>query len=252
MKALSVLLLFVPALVISSAHADDHATPSLIPIEVYGCSYNEGKDLDDLLQVAKSWEKWIDREIPQAGFAFVLSPYLVDSANGHSDIYWVNVNSTFESMGSAMDEWGAKGGKYLERFNEVCTSDNHSMFVGYPITPPNDDEAAPFQMTFQVCNAKDGATMQKRMAADQIMLENRDKYGLEGGMMRWFPMAGMDRSIEFDFLNVSFVQNSTTWGRNMDKYVANMQSIGPNPHADLQECTSGEVWSGVPVRDPRS
>ena len=109
MKILIILLLFVPALVISSAHADDHATPSHIPIEVYGCSYNEGKDLDDLLQVAKSWEKWVDREIPQAGFAFVLSPYLVDSANGHSDIYWVNVNSTFESMGSAMDELGGQG-----------------------------------------------------------------------------------------------------------------------------------------------
>ncbi len=121
MKFLPISLLFVPALVFTSAHADDHATPSLFPIEVYGCSYNEGKDLDDLLQVAKDWDKWADREIPEAGFAFVLSPYLVDSANGHSDIYWVNLNPTFESMGSAMDEWVAKGGKYLKRFNEVCS-----------------------------------------------------------------------------------------------------------------------------------
>ena len=37
--------------------ADDHA-PSVGGIETYSCTFNEGNDLDDVLAVAKKWNKF--------------------------------------------------------------------------------------------------------------------------------------------------------------------------------------------------
>ena len=43
--------------------ADDHAPSPFMPVEIFGCSYNEGKGLEDLLAVGKKWSKWADKEI---------------------------------------------------------------------------------------------------------------------------------------------------------------------------------------------
>mgnify|MGYP003317762505 CR=1 FL=1 len=43
--------------------ADDHAPSPFMPVEIFGCSYKEGKALDDLHAVGKKWSKWADKEI---------------------------------------------------------------------------------------------------------------------------------------------------------------------------------------------
>ena len=45
------------------AIADDHA-PSIGGIETYSCKFNEGNDLDDVLSVAKKWNKFASKNFP--------------------------------------------------------------------------------------------------------------------------------------------------------------------------------------------
>ena len=42
------------------AIADDHA-PSIGGIETYSCKFNEGNDLNDVLSVAKKWNKFASK-----------------------------------------------------------------------------------------------------------------------------------------------------------------------------------------------
>ena len=114
-----------------SAH--DHAPSPFMPLEIVGCSYNEGMGLEDLLAVGKKWSKWADKEIPEAGFAAVLTPYIFDRRTHASDVYWMNMMTGFERMGGAMDDWVAIGAKLQAKFDEVCSGKNHTLFIGQGI-----------------------------------------------------------------------------------------------------------------------
>ncbi len=51
------------------SQADNHAAmPAYGGVEVYACDFAEGKDIDDLMKVAKKWDKWakkiIQRRMP--------------------------------------------------------------------------------------------------------------------------------------------------------------------------------------------
>ncbi|OUX35766.1 MAG: hypothetical protein CBE21_10755 [Proteobacteria bacterium TMED261] len=245
-RALVGAFLFVGAI----ASADDHTPSPFMPVEIYGCSYTEGKGLEDLLAVGKKWSRWADKNIPQSGFAGVLTPYLYDSRNHDSDAYWMNITGTFETMGSTMDDWSAKGAKMQAQFDEVCTIDSHSLFFGQGIQQPkNQDTGSSGMMMLEICNMKDGATPAKMMAADEKMRAQQAKMGTEGGMMRWFPIAGMAREIEFDFLSIRFSPSMKAVGKNIDIFAKNMGQVG-SPYADLQDCASGEMFVGTPVRVP--
>ena len=53
--ALTLLVAFMTALTV---HADDHMqVPAYGGVEVFGCDFAEGKDIDDLLEVADKWNK---------------------------------------------------------------------------------------------------------------------------------------------------------------------------------------------------
>ena len=230
--------------------ADDHAPSPFFPIEIYGCSFTDGKGLDDLLTVGKKWSKWADKEIPQSGFAGVLTPYLYDSRNHDSDAYWMNISPTFETMGSTMDDWSEKGGKMQAQFDEVCTIDSHSLFFGQGIQQPkNQDNDSSGLMMVQLCEAKEGGSPEKMFAADAAMRAQQAKMGTETGMMRWFPVAGMAREIDFDFLMINFAPSMQAVGKNMDVFAKNMGSMN-DPYEDIQDCASGEMFIGTPVRVP--
>ena len=172
--------------------ADDHAPSPFMPVEIFGCSYTEGKGLDDLLAVGKKWSKWADREMPEAGFAAVLTPYIFDRRNHASDVYWMNMMPGFERMGGAMDDWVAKGAKLQAQFDEVCSDNNHTLFIGQGIQRPKDQVTTAGTYVMQMCTSKEDMTPEKMFAADAQMREgNKKKMGSRNGMMRWFPFSGM-------------------------------------------------------------
>ena len=248
MKTFSLALIGVLLFVGTIATADDHAPSPFMPVEIYGCSYNEGKGLEDFLAVGKKWSKWADKEIPESGFAAILTPYLYDNRDHVSDVYWMNMTSGFERMGGTMDDWTAKGGKFQAQFDEVCTINNHTLFVGQGIQRPKGD-AGPGMMSIQLCTSKDGMTPEKMFAADAKMRAQQAKMGTEGGMMRWFPFAGMARQFDFDFLMIRVASSMKEIGKNMDIYMKNMGQADA-PYAEISDCASGEIFSVTPVRVP--
>ena len=61
----SIALLSIALSVTVSAIADDHVQiPTYGGVETFACDFNEGKNLDDLLQVTKEWDKWPTKITP--------------------------------------------------------------------------------------------------------------------------------------------------------------------------------------------
>ena len=59
-KTLLKLSLFLTALMTTQmGQADNHAAiPEYGGVEVYACDFADGKDMNDLMEVAKKWDKW--------------------------------------------------------------------------------------------------------------------------------------------------------------------------------------------------
>ena len=196
----------------TTALADDHTPPPFFPIETYGCSYNESKGLGDFLETGAKWNKWAEKNYPAAGFAAVLTPYLANVNEMSSDVYWMNISPTFEAMGSWQDHWTAQGSELVEEFDEVCSNDSHSMFLGQMVKAPTPDGTPTGYIAFESCSLKEGASMQQLLAADEKFRQRQATLGNNSPGMRWWPMAGVSRQMEGDFYLVSGVDSMQKLG----------------------------------------
>jgi hypothetical protein len=249
MKLFQSILLAALTMLSCTVFAKEQRPPAFFPIETYGCSYNEGKGLEDFLAVAKAWNKWTNKAIPQSGMAVVLSPYLTTANEIESDVYWMNISPTFETMGLTQDEWLAKGSKMMGKFDEVCSNDSHRMFFGQGVQMSADAPASGM-VGFEQCTLKEGASLQKLLAADVKFRAMQDKMKATGANMRWWPMAGVSQQMTADFMNVTGIDSMQSLGKNIDKFMANMDGQA-GPYDALVDCTSGNVFTFLTVRAPK-
>ena len=64
------------------SQADDHATvPAYGGVEVYACDFAEGKDMNDLMKVAKKWDKWAKKNHSKPYAGHVLTPFFSDGSD---------------------------------------------------------------------------------------------------------------------------------------------------------------------------
>ena len=229
------------------ANADHHMPPPFFPVETFSCSYNEDQDLSDMLATAKKWNKWTNKEFPETGPAAVLTPYLADASEMTSDVFWVNMAPNFEAMGISQDQWVAKGAKLAAEFDEVCTNDGHSMFAAQMVRRDASEGPQSGYIGFESCSLKEGATMQKMLAADAQFRERQAAIGNTGIALRWWPMAGVSQRMEGDFYRVSGIDSMQSLGQNIDRTIANMTGE-PDAYDDLVECSGRNVFAWQSVR----
>ena len=74
MKGLLGIFFLVTAIFTSTgASADDHATAA-VPVEFWGCKFNDGYGMDKLMSWYESWNKHIDDFKDQSYNAYVMTP----------------------------------------------------------------------------------------------------------------------------------------------------------------------------------
>lgn len=229
--------------------ADDHMPPPFFPIETYSCSYNEGKGLNDFLETAAKWNKWADKNYPAEGFAAVLTPYLANVNEMASDVFWMNISPTFEAMGSWQDHWVANGSELVEEFDEICTNNSHSMFLGQAVKAPTPNGTTTGYIAFESCSLKEGASMQQLLAADEKFRQRQASLGNDSPSIQWWPMAGMSRQMEGDFYLMSAVDSMQSLGQNIDKFISNMTGE-PGAYDGLVDCSGRNVFSWQGIRSP--
>ena len=89
----------------SLALADHHAAPRTAALEAFFCSFEKGKDMDDLLKVTAEWDKWIDTSDSKAYDAYVMQPVINTGSDFPYDYFWLGVAKNHEAMGQSSDEW---------------------------------------------------------------------------------------------------------------------------------------------------
>ena len=106
MKKILIMLAFGGLVCIAgagSALADSHVEGELkpaSPLELFACTYNEGKGPADLDQAAAAWNAWADKHDLNGYSAWTLVPYY-SGPEQEFDALWIGGSSKAATLGAA-------------------------------------------------------------------------------------------------------------------------------------------------------
>ncbi len=208
---------FVLAIGFNTAVAQED-DDSAAAVEIYTCSYADGKGAADLDKVIAKWNKWADDQGMADYSAWTLTPFY-SGPEQDFDVLWLGVTQTGKSMGAAQDMWIANGGSLGDEFNKVIPCNSHSLVAAVQFkAPPKREDPTSAVLDFSDCTIGEGKHFSTDVAPalkawSGVMTEN----GSTAGMWAFFPVNGGGGE-EFDFKYVESHGNYTEQGADFDSY----------------------------------
>lgn len=209
-------LVFAGGLNTAIAQDDDDSASAL---EIYTCSYADGKGAADLDKVIAKWNKWADDQGITDYSAWTMTPFY-SSSEQDFDVIWLGGTKTGKGMGAAQDMWLATGGTIGDDFNSVIPCDSHSMsaVLQFKEPPKREDRTSNFVLAFSDCTIGDGKHFSTDVApALKAWGEHRTEQGSTAGMWVLFPIYGGGGE-KFDFKYVVSHGNYSELGADFDSY----------------------------------
>jgi hypothetical protein len=250
MQRLSLLLLSSSLLLSSGiAFADSHESSAegpdpATPVEIFPCTFNDGKGPSDLDKVVEKWNAWADEQNLQDYSAWTLVPYY-SGPDQEFDVLWLGGSPSAKALGRAQDRWLATGGDVMDEFNKLWTCSAHSNFAALEYkTPPEREDKSHIVVSFSDCTMNDGMTFGDISPALSEWSAYRAGHGSTSGMWVFFPAYG-GGSEDFDFKFISAWQNLEDQGADYDQYAESGWVKGDELFAGKLDCDSSRVYLGT-------
>ena len=241
MTALAALL--AAGLASPMALADNHASMTAQPVELFACSYADGKTGKDLDKVVGSFNKWADGVGMDEYTAWTLVPYYATPEQDF-DVLWLGHAPKAAALGMRQGQWLATGGKVQAEFDSVLPCNAHVNFASlmFKAPPQRDDPPDNVVISFSDCNMADGMDFTDDIApAIEEWAEYRGEHGSTAGIWIMFPAYGGGDE-DFDFKWVSGHRTLEEQGKDWDQYAeAGWQKAGELFGGKL-ECDSSRVY----------
>jgi len=192
--------------------AQDQGGSRIIPVDLFACTFRDGKGPADLDAAVGAWNAWADASAhPDVYAAWTLTKHYA-GRDQDFDFLWLGAWKSANAMGAGQDNYLANGGAIQAGFNEVaaCTTSNFAS-INLRRTP-NNDTPSDGVVAISNCSFKNDATEDTLAAAEQAWSAILDEHGLEVGIFRWYPIFGGGGQRTFDFKGVTTFRNHTAFG----------------------------------------
>lgn len=231
---------FVTGTALADSHGEGELDPAS-PIELFACSYNEGKGPADLDKAVDAWNAWADGHNFTDYSAWTLVPYY-SGPDQEFDALWLGGSPKAASLGRAQDLWLATGGKEREGFSDVWTCDIHANFATLEFKkPPKRENPSNVVVSFTDCNMADGVVFDDLVPSLMEWAQYRESHGSTSGMWVLFPAYGGGGE-EFDFKFVAAWQNLEEQGADYDHYNETGWKKGNELFQGKVSCDSSRVY----------
>ena len=174
--------------------------------------------MNDLMKVAKKWDKWAKKNHSRPYTGHVLTPFFSDGSD--AGVYWVGFSGSFSDQGIVLEEWLEKGGDLQQEFDSVIPCKSHSQLAWVRIRDIADAPLSKGVVDFAGCSLLPGATQEKLAAADAEMNDFLDQVGITARVYRWYPMQGNPPD-GLDFYQAHWHDSLSAKGSDNDLYVRN-------------------------------
>ncbi len=238
-------LLFAGELLAQEEGADASAVR---PIEIFVCSFRDGRTMADLDRVIAGWNQWMDKADTSGYEAFLLTPDFFSGDSIDWDVGWVGVWPDGKAMGRSLDIWHQQGGEHQKAFFEVISCSAHSGYASSQLKAPKSDPTVPI-VSFSNCSLKEGAKWEDLMSAIKDWMAWEDEKGSEAAHWLWYPAYGESPDADYDFKWVTANPSYTSFGADWESYGnGGGWQKGEELFADKLDCDSSRIYRVRAVR----
>ena len=188
---------------------------SIRPMEIYTCSYRDGKGYADVKGAAAKFNSWMDATGQHDYWAFLLTPYY-RSDQQNFDVLWAGGWRTGADMGRSLERWIREGGEAAAAFDAAVTCDTNTNFALMDLSAaPKPPDSGPVE--FSNCTIKEGRKFEDSLAAVRAWVAYEKEHGIEADHYVLFPAFGERSDAKYDFKWVT----TRTWdafGKSYDQY----------------------------------
>jgi hypothetical protein len=187
------------------------------PMEMFACTYNDGKGPADLDAATKAWNAWADKKGITDYSAWTLVPYYFSDEQDF-DVLWFGSADKAATLGRVQDSWIATGAKEAEGFAKVISCGTHAAYsVLMTKQPPKrDGDSGDLVVSFSDCNTADGVTIDDLYNPIIEWGKYKGENGSKGGHWVFFPSFGGGKET-FDFKWVTAYENLEDLGADWDQ-----------------------------------
>ena len=134
------------------ALADNHGA-NVDPVDMYMCTFREGKGFDDLDKLDARWKKWAAKNDPNQS-AWRIVPIL-RATDDPFEVGYLGSWTTGQAMGAGMGAWGG-GGELLDDY-EATIDCNRGLAASVEVNAPNGPPENGV-VWFSSCTVNEGST----------------------------------------------------------------------------------------------
>jgi hypothetical protein len=220
-RLFSAAMLLTPAIFCNPSLAQEEAPPNVGAVEIYMCSYAEGKGAADLGKVVNKWNGWMDKNVATPYSAWTLTPVITGSYF-EADIGWLGAYQNGSDMGKVTQSWISEGGDLQAAFDSVIPCDNHSVYSSVNYKAPEGEgwpgENGSSSVTvFSDCTVAEGKTLEDIHAVHTAWAEHLTARGSKAGFWTFLPAYGAD-TINGHYKVVVGYPSYEDWGNDHNDY----------------------------------
>ncbi len=248
MKLLTTLLSAACLLVLGTTSASAQDGPlTWTPVELIGCNFNDGSNMEDLNGVIDTWNEWMDETGQNDYLGVVLEPYFT-ATDFPFDVLWLGAWQDAAGM-AGMQQWLTDGAEILADFGEVVTCPLHQGFASANIKQPGEAEGI-VPVAFQNCTIAENRSGPQAVGAITEFSEYLTEQGHNGGHWIMRPAAGEATDASYNF---KWVRSHSSWAALGDYFEVMYNQGGFGRLGDglenLLACDSPRVYNSRLARD---
>lgn len=191
----------------------------VIPVELFACSYNDGKGPADLESWTAKWNAWADENKITDYAAWTLTPYYYGQGpNEGIDVIWMGAGKDAVALGKAQDTWLATNNGLANEVGEIMSCFAHSNYASINVkAPPKGETPSDSVLTFSDCKYKAGASFSGLNSATGEWAQYLTDAGSTAGIWNWYPAYGGGGE-EYDFKWLQSYKNLAELGADYERY----------------------------------
>jgi hypothetical protein len=223
----------------------------VVPVEIYTCSFIDGKTRDDLDGVIERWNRFQDDNNTDTYAAWILTP-LFYTEEQDFDILWLGAFRDGNAMGAGLQHWFTNGGELQAAFAEIVDCGTHLALASAMYKAPKGNNP-PDQgyITMMDCKLNEGHEYDEIKAAELEWAAYLAKAGSQGAYYHWTPVFGggeaeYDYKVVFSYQSFEEIGADFELGANGGGREKSREIFG-----DIDECDDARVYVAKSVRSAK-
>jgi len=213
------------------------------PVELYACTFKEGKGFGDLENANKGLKKWASKH--SRGYnAWMITPQFRTGEDAF-DVGFIGAYASAEQFGSQMQKWVHESGDVSQAYTDALDC-SHGLMASYTVLAP-EGEPAGGVVWFARCSLDEDSSMADAMASHTTVSNMMVEMEAPGASWMFAPSLG-GGDAEFDYYHVAAWPSYAALGKAFEAYMNGGGIARANTAMDdVAHCSSPNLYDAVNI-----